>query len=68
MGFVFYGRKRWVSSTYGRNTVPTKRMFHGPYTVVIVMYTNVYVIVNDGKPPFMIVVMFDLGIYSNVNY
>ncbi len=49
------------TAIYGRNTVPTKRVFHGPYTVVIFMYTNVFVSVNDGKLSFAIVVTLDLG-------
>jgi hypothetical protein len=49
---------------YGRNTIPTKRVSHGPYTVVIVMYTNLCVRVNGGFPSFAIVVTLDLG--SNV--
>ncbi len=54
-----------TSPSNSRNTVPTKRVFHGPYTVVIIMYTNVHVRVNDGKLSFAIVVMLDLG-YSLV--
>jgi hypothetical protein len=50
------------TATYGRNTVPTERLFHGSYTVVIIMYPNVYVRVNDGKLSFAIVVVLDLGI------
>ena len=63
---VFYC-KRWASSAvygtveYGRNTVPTKCLFHGPYTVVIMTFTNVYISVNDGLPSFTIIVMLDLG-------
>ena len=67
---VFYC-KRWASSAvygtveYGRNTVPTKCLFHGTYTVVIMTFTNVYISVNDGLPSFTIIVMLDLGMLEN---
>jgi hypothetical protein len=58
------------TAIYGRNTVPTKRVSHSPYTVVIIMYTDVFVRVNDRKPSFAIVVTLDLGVIfsSFVNY
>ncbi len=63
---VFYC-KRGASSAvygtveYGRNTVPTKCVFHGPYMVVIITFTNVYISVNDGLSSITIIVMLDLG-------
>ncbi len=53
--------RRIRTAIYGRNTVPTKRVSDGPYMVVIVMYTNVCVGVNDVFPSFAIVVTLDLG-------
>jgi hypothetical protein len=53
--------RRIRTAIYGRNTVPTKRVSHGPFTVIIITYTNVFVRVNDGKPSFAIVVTLDLG-------
>ncbi len=58
--------RRIRTAIYGRNTVPTKRVFHGPYTVVIFMYTNVFVSMNDGKLSFPIVVTLDLGMSIHV--
>jgi len=49
--------------TYGRDTIPTKGALHGPYTVVIIMYPNVYVRVNDGKPSVALVVTLDMGMH-----
>jgi hypothetical protein len=56
--------RRIRTAIYGRNTVPTKRVLHGPYTVVILMYTNVCVRVNGGLWSFAIVVTLDLGTHK----
>ncbi len=68
----FRGKRRWCyvvygAATYGRNTAHTKRVFHGPYTVVIILFTAVSVSVNDDLRSFTIVVMVDLGstLFSN---
>ncbi len=51
----------YSTAKYGRNTVHTKRLFHGPYTVVIITYTDVRVRGNGGKPSFTITVTLLLG-------
>ena len=49
------------TASYDRNTVHTKRVIYGPYTVVILSVTAVYVIVDGSLRSFTIVVMIDLG-------
>ena len=46
---------------YDRNTVPTKRVIYGPFTIVNVSFTAVYVVVNDCLRSFTIVVLMDMG-------
>jgi hypothetical protein len=58
--------RRIRTAIYGRNTVPTKRVSHGPYTVVIIMYTDVFAKVNNRKLSFAIVVTLDLGVLTIV--
>ena len=52
------------TASYGHNTVHTNRVIYGPYTVVMLSVTAVYVIVNGGMRSFTIVVMIDLGTRS----
>ena len=49
------------TAIYGRNTVPTKRVIYGPYTVVSMPFTVVYVNVYGCIRPFTVVVLLDLG-------
>ncbi len=63
---VYYCKRRasftvYGTVKYGRNMVPTKCVFHSPYTVVIMTFKNVYINVKDGLPSFTIIVMLDLG-------
>jgi len=49
------------TAIYGRSTVPTKRVIYGPYTVVSMPFTVVYVNVYGCIRPFTVVVLLDLG-------
>jgi hypothetical protein len=69
---VFYCKRGPSSAVYGtveygRNMVPTKCVFHGPYTLVIMTFRNVYISVNDVLPLFTIIVMLDLR-FRKIHY
>jgi carbohydrate-binding DOMON domain-containing protein len=45
----------------GRNTMPTKRVIHGPYMVAMTSFPVVYVNAADSLRSITMVVMIDLG-------
>ncbi len=54
--------------TSDHNIVPTKRVIHDPYTVVIFSFTTVDISVNDSLPPFTNVIMMDMGIVIKTTF
>jgi hypothetical protein len=51
------------TTRYGRNTIATKRVIDGPFTVVNIAFTAVHVIVYVRIRSFTFVVTIDLGIF-----
>ncbi len=56
------------STTHDRNTMPTKRVIQGPFTIVNKLVTVVYGDVNDHKRLFTIVITFHLGVDACMDF